>query len=218
LVIYTYTVNVLSTGVDDVIIDTLEDDILGNLDGQGNCSVPQTIAAGRSYSCQITVLVEGNAHEWVENTGTASGTDEDGQYVEDSDDARVDIEDMAPSAELTKTPEALVTFTVRVTNTSVSSDPLTLTALNDDIYGDLTDISDEEKTAKPQFSTDCYLPLDGIPIDSGDYFECSFEAIVTLDDELPETDTVEATVADDEGNDVSPFPSGSATVSLSKSP
>jgi uncharacterized repeat protein (TIGR01451 family) len=59
-VTYTFVVNNTSA-VDSVDIDTLDDSIYGDLNGQGDCSVPQTIAAGGSYSCSITVDVSGNA-------------------------------------------------------------------------------------------------------------------------------------------------------------
>ena len=48
-VTYSFVVNNLST-VDSVTIDSLTDSIYGDLNGQGDCSVPQTIAAGGSYT------------------------------------------------------------------------------------------------------------------------------------------------------------------------
>jgi hypothetical protein len=53
-----YTVAVANTGLSDVTIDSLTDDMFGDLNGQGSCSVPQTIAAGESYECSFTGNVQ----------------------------------------------------------------------------------------------------------------------------------------------------------------
>ena len=47
--------------MDAVTINSLTDSVYGNLNGKGSCVVPQTIAAGGSYSCAITAFVGGNA-------------------------------------------------------------------------------------------------------------------------------------------------------------
>ena len=68
-VTYSFVVNNLSA-VDSVTIDSLTDSIYGDLNGQGDCSVPQTIAAGGSYSCSVTVTVSGNAGDTITNVVT----------------------------------------------------------------------------------------------------------------------------------------------------
>ena len=90
-VTFSFTVNNLST-VDAVTLDSLTDTIYGDLNGQGDCAVPQTIPAGGSYSCSITVYVSGEAEDVHTNVVTASGTDDDGNPVSDEDDATVFIE------------------------------------------------------------------------------------------------------------------------------
>ena len=72
-VTYSFVVNNLST-VDSVTIDSLTDSIYGDLNGQGDCSVPQTIAAGGSYSCSITVTVSGNAGDTITNVADRVGS------------------------------------------------------------------------------------------------------------------------------------------------
>ena len=89
-VTYTFTVNNLSS-VDAVTIDSLIDNVFGDLDGQGDCSVPQTIPAGGSYTCSITVFISGDAGGVHINVATATGTDDDGYPVTDDDDATVTI-------------------------------------------------------------------------------------------------------------------------------
>ena len=59
----------------------------GNLDGKGTCDVPQTIAAGATYSCSFSGAVSGNAGSSHTDIVTASGTDDDGNPVSDEDDA-----------------------------------------------------------------------------------------------------------------------------------
>jgi hypothetical protein len=73
---YTFTVNNLSPV--SVTINALIDSIYGDLNSQGNCAVPQNIAAGGSYTCSITEVVPGNPGDVVTNTATASGTDNNG--------------------------------------------------------------------------------------------------------------------------------------------
>ena len=72
-------------------ITSLTDDVYGNLDGKGSCDVPQTIAAGGSYSCSFSGAVSGNAGSSHTDVVTASGTDDDGNPV--SDERRRDRHD-----------------------------------------------------------------------------------------------------------------------------
>ena len=69
-------------------ITSLTDDVYGDLDGKGTCDVPQTIAAGATYSCSFTGRGlrqrRRNSHTDVV---TASGTDDDGNPVSGHDDA-----------------------------------------------------------------------------------------------------------------------------------
>ena len=58
-VLFTFSVSNDSL-VDAVTINSLDDTVFGDLDGQGTCSVPQTIAALGSYSCSATFYVAGN--------------------------------------------------------------------------------------------------------------------------------------------------------------
>ena len=88
-----------------VTITVLEDDIHGDLNGQGTCSVPQTIASGESYSCSIDAIVSAT------ETGTvnASGVDNEGKAVSGLDDAPVTITNAIPVIVVTKTadPESI---------------------------------------------------------------------------------------------------------------
>ena len=78
-----------TSSTDSVTITSLTDDIHGNLNGQGTCSVPQAITVGGSYSCTFTATVSGSVGDTETDTVTASGTDDDGDPVSDDDDATV---------------------------------------------------------------------------------------------------------------------------------
>ena len=106
-------------------ITSLTDDVHGDLNGQGTCAVPQTIQPGDTYTCAFSAFVAGNAGDTETDVVTASGTDDDGAPVTDSDDATVTVTGVAPAITVTKTaspstvpePGGDVTFTVVVDNT-----------------------------------------------------------------------------------------------------
>ena len=115
-------------------------------------------------------------------------------------------QDALPDISVTKTanPSAVdepggdVTFTVLVENKSSSA--VTLDSLEDDIYGDLTDISNEGGTAKPQLGTTCAVAQnlaasDGTTGSGPDVYSCTFDATVSGNAGESETDTVTATAS-----------------------
>lgn len=203
-VTYTYRITNLST-VDTVTVNTLDDDILGNLDGQGSCSVPQVLAPQAEYSCTVTTYVASDANTSVTNVATAGGLDDDGEPVLATDDATVNLDNVPPAASVTKTATmALVTFEVTVTNDS-DAEPLTVTQLTDDVFGDITFASGNIQ------STTCSVPQLLQPAtQAGDQYSCTFEAWV---DTANHTNTVTATVEDNDGSTPAQ-PQDSATVTL----
>lgn len=70
----TFTVRVDNTGAADVELTGLVDDVHGDLDGQGTCSVPQTLSVGGFYECSFSALVSGAAGDIETDTVTADGT------------------------------------------------------------------------------------------------------------------------------------------------
>ncbi len=207
-VVFTVSVTNNSGPTDPVTITSLVDSIYGDLNGQGTCSVPQTIQPGGTYTCQFSGLVSGNAGDVETNVVTASGTDDEGTPVSDEDDATVTItpnEDGIPEIEVIKTadptlipePGGVVTFTVSVTNNSSPTDPVTITSLMDDIHGDLNG------------QGTCSVPQ---TIQPGDTYTCQFTATVTGNAGYSETDVVTASGTDDEGYPVED--SDDATVTI----
>jgi uncharacterized repeat protein (TIGR01451 family) len=207
LVTFSVTVNNISP-VDSVTINTLADSIHGDLDGNGTCSVPQTIPAGGSYSCSFTAAVTGNAGHVENDVVTATGVDDDGQPVSHSDDATVTLTDVPSSITVDKTanPASLdelggpVTFTFTVNNTS-AVDTVTITSLIDSIHNDLDGLGT------------CSAPQ---TIPAGGSYSCAFTATVTGNAGYVETDVVTASGADDDGQAVSA--SDDAAVTLTNVP
>jgi len=207
-VTFSLTVNNLSS-VDSVTINSLTDTVFGDLNGTGDCSVPQTIQSGGSYSCSFTAYLEGEPDAAHMNMATASGLDDDGNPVNDNDGATVNFNNVAPAASLSKSATlATVIYAVTVSNDS-DAEPLTLSALNDDKFGDITDANNPLVE-----STTCVVPQQLEPTDGEagglDEYNCGFTAVVNCS---PHTNTMTGSVTD---NDKSApvMPAGSATVTL----
>ena len=216
-VTFTVTVNNLSAA-DWVTINSLIDSLYGDITKvqaggitSTTCSVNQTMAPSGSYSCSFTAFVQQKPGQSQTSVVTASGVDDDGNSLSASHNSTVTVKNLLPTAKLTKTPvSALVTYKVVITNTSSAADTLVLDSLRDDVYGDLTDTSDEGGTAKVQESTTCQK---GISILPGESYACEFTALVPIADS-PEEDTVWAELYDEELYPVSPAPAGKARVTL----
>ena len=185
-----FTVVVANNGIEPISLDTLVDDVYGDLDGQGSCSVPQAIAPSGTYTCSFSGFVAGNAGAVHVDTVTATGSDDDTGHASAQDSATVEVTDVLPTISVDKTalPGSLpagggsATFLVVVTNHSV--EPVTITSLVDDVYGDLA--------GKGTCATGAVLAIGGS-------FTCSFVGVVpaTAGDHV---DVVTAIAVDDEQN------------------
>lgn len=218
-VTFTVTVKNDST-VDYVTIDSMMDDVHGNITSVGgdilsttctsaasSCYVGSTLAPQASCSCSFTSFVGLDASAeppYEKDTVTVKGTDDDGESVENFASALVNVNNVLPSATVAKSVKsAVVTYTVVVTNTSAVED-LTLNGLNDDKFGDLTDGSN----TKINNST-CNK---GVTILKGKTYTCQFDGVVDAADS-PHTNKVTATVGDNDGS-APVTPSDTATVSF----
>lgn len=199
-----FTFKVTNTSPADVVtITSLTDDHIGNLNGKGTCSVPQTLAVEGIYICSAPFNVASQPGSVI-NIATASGTDDDGMPVSDTDDETVTVKDVPPTATLSKNVTTLcATYAVTVKNTS-TAEALSLDALVDDIYGDLLDVNNEAIEDTTCLATTIMV---------GGSYTCWFEACTETS---PTTDKVTGTVYDNEGGWVTP--SDSATVSFGKPP
>jgi hypothetical protein len=200
----------------------LEDNIYGDVTNPGNANLIQTdcalvtIQPGNTYQCKFEADVAGNPGEQRTNTITAKARDPFDNVAQASDQATVSIGGV-PLAQIvvTKTanpsslpaPGGTVRFTVQITNNSAQSQPLTLVRLEDNLYGDITDLSNPGL-----IQTNCGL----VTIQPGDTYQCKFEVDVAGNPGEQVTDTVTAK-AQDPYNNVAQA-SDQATVSLGGAP
>ena len=139
----TFTFSVKNKAPENFILSSLVDDTYGDLNGQGTCAVPQTIAAGATYSCTLTKTLSSDNLITHVDVLTATGRDPEGNPGSGSDDATVTFTDVLPSVTVTKTasPSVLpesggnVTFTFVVKNESLET--FYLSSITDDKFGDL---------------------------------------------------------------------------------
>lgn len=184
-VTFEFTVNNLSQ-VDTVTIDSLIDSIYGDLDGQGDCSVPQNIAPGNGYTCSITVFLSGNEGDSHTNLVTASGSDDDGNAVSANDSVTVNVNGVPPEASVLKTVQSvLATYELEITNDSLAEE-LSIDSIMDDQFGDVTLLPGT-----------CGSLTSIAP---GETVTCTFEAQVLSS---PHTNTITVELSDDDGNSIS---------------
>ena len=134
------------------------------------------IGVGGTFTCSFDAYLTGDAGgpDHV-NIVTAEADDGEGNTANGSDSATVSFDDELPSISVAKTPSAgsvpepgaTVTFTVEVANTS--GEDLTLTSLNDSVFGDLLD------GANPAITNNtCDDQATAIGV--GGTFTCTFDA------------------------------------------
>ncbi len=192
-----FSVAVTNTSAVPLTVTEIVDDVYGDLASQGTCTdaVGTTLAAGDSYACEFPGELTGNAGATQTDVVTVTAVDDEGNEVSDEDDAVVALTDVAPSVEVAKTarpevrvaPGGLFTFGVAIRNTSV--EPVTITALTDDVYGDLS-----QRTGST-----CGAAV-GTVLDPGEALACAFEGELTGAAGSAQTDVVTVTVTDDEGS------------------
>jgi hypothetical protein len=210
-----YKVQVTNRGVEAVTLETLTDDLRGDLNGLGTCSIPAgelEIAVGRSYECAFTGDVAGLGGESWTDSVTALAYDDEQNRVKSVGSATVSILDLPPAADValavepSSIPESggRITFAVRVTN--VSTESIKLESLSDDLVGALGDRGS------------CSIPVDGIslepkgPDQPAQSYECSYPVDISGDLGQFVANRLTAVVSDDEGNVVEE--TGDATVSI----
>ncbi|MCA1683894.1 MAG: DUF11 domain-containing protein, partial [Actinobacteria bacterium] len=199
---FTYTVTIRNPGtVEAITITSLVDNVYGNLATRpgSTCGtlIGTTLAPGAtSAPCTFTAPFTGDAGASLTDIVTATGVDDDGETVTDTDDAVVTLTDVLPSITVVKTADPLsrpepggdFNFTVVVTNTSI--EPIQLTSLNDNVYGNLDGRGTCDVTPPP------VLPANG-----GTY-SCTFTGPFAGQAGASQTDIVTATGVDDDQNTV----------------
>lgn len=203
-----YTVQITNDAqVEPVTITSIVDDVVGDVgtnapnlqDNTCPTIIGTVLQKGESASCTFNAFVSGNAGDKVTNTVTAKAYQEStGKDIVDSDDATVDVinlpDEIVPG--VTKTAQSAscrldVVYQVVVSNNSVV-DTLTVDALKDDRFGDLTSVHDSV------IATDCKT---GGTIDPTATYSCNFTGrISSADCKIDHKNTVTADVTDDDGS------------------
>ena len=116
----------------------------------------------RDIPCTFTGMVSGEGGQSFTDKACVKGTDSNGNPVSGCDTASVTIQDVTPTAAVTKTVQgaacAVVRYGVTVENTD-AVDPLTLSALNDDQFGDITKDKNSTPVAKVDLRGGAQPPL-----------------------------------------------------------
>lgn len=195
----TVSLEVENTGNTELELAVLSDD-LGGLNGEGTCSLPQTLAEGTSYACSYDASFPGNAGDTPGRTLTAS----DGGSANDSAAVTVSLSDVLPAIAVVKmaspteipAPGGEITFSVAVSNIG-GVEAVSLFGLVDDIHGNL----DGRGT--------CSVPQ---ALGVASTYGCQFTAEVLGAPGDVEIDTITATAQDDEGNPAVASDTASVTI------
>ena len=194
----TFTFSVKNKAPENFTLTSLTDDKFGDLNGQGTCSVPQTIAAGATYACTIKATLSSDLLKPHTNVVTATGNDPEKHVTSGTDDATVTFSDVLPNIKVTKSvvPTAIkssgdyVDYTIRIDNLSLEA--VKITNLVDSAIA----LSDECKN------------LIGQTIAPKGYLQCGVHLLMYLAPGTTFTNTVTAYGEDNDGNQTSS--SGSA--------
>jgi Domain of unknown function DUF11 len=198
---FTFRVDIQNTSpVDRVIIDSIQDDIYGDVRTLGTCSDRSIIdlAPGEVYTCNFQGDFFGPPGAFQVDAIKVEATDEDGGAEKDFAFAQVRIIDVPASLVVAKTPSpdkqisgGNVVYTVSILNES-TVDTVDLTEMEDFPYGDITQVAGEIS------ATNCSL----VDIPAGDTYECQFTARVTGNPGDVVSDTVTVSGLDDLGTTV----------------
>jgi len=203
-----FTVRIENEGPDPVTLESLMDDVYGDL-SSGACPdntcknlIGTVIPGGESIECDFAALVHPFDPTTLTNhlnTVTATAATGRGTTLTGAGSAEVCFNAVAPAVAVTKTANPthvaetgeLVDFTVRVQN--LATEMVTIQSLDDDKFGNLF-------TADPQNSCS---KLASATIPGIQFVECHFTRFIKPSTQSPNQDhidTVTATVRDRQGN------------------
>jgi uncharacterized repeat protein (TIGR01451 family) len=189
---FTFEVHVTNESAEPVTLSSLVDTVndpagqyVDDLNGDGTCSLPQTIDGYGSYECEFT-RSRFHAPVVITDVVTAEAEDNEGNTDSEHDGAWIEITgwlDIAVTKTASPTTVDLgepITFTVRVTN--LNPEPVTLDLLQDLLDDEYVDLNGEGTCSVPQT-----VPMEG-------FYECTFT--VSADECGGRIDTVYAHVTD----------------------
>jgi hypothetical protein len=209
---FTFTVKVTNTSTQTLTLTSIMDDKYGDLNGRGSCAAGGTITAGATFACSFDATFTGNAGASQTDTVIVTATEDAGvTTVNGSAQATIFLAGVKPTVAVQKDahptslpePGGDFTFDVAVTNTS-SSEPVILTRLTDDVYGNLNG------------SGSCRTG--GTIAPGGGSYACTFTGSFAGQAGATQTDTVTATVTDDEGEVATAADPATVTITSSSPP
>ncbi|HVF20792.1 MAG TPA: hypothetical protein VNA14_11185, partial [Mycobacteriales bacterium] len=205
---FSYAVVVANSALSStqVTIASLVDSVYGDVSTQGTCTtaVGTVLAIGGTYSCSFPGSFTGNAGASQTSTVTATAT---GAAAPAADSETVTLTNVAPTITVDKTatptsrlePGGEFTFSVLVTNTSF--EPVTITSITDDIYGNLA----------TRAGSTCTTAV-GTVLAPGGTYTCSFTGLFSGVAGASQTAVVTVTAVDNDATAV--VVTDSATVGL----
>ncbi len=202
---FTFNYSVTNTGPEPVTVTSIVDNVYGDLNGKGTCAIGAVLAAnGGTYRCSFTGNFFGNAGASQVDTISTSAVDARGVVVTSMTMATVTITDVPPTITIVKSPDPVsrpepggtFRFTVKVTNTSF--EPVTITSLKDDIYGDLNGRGS--------------CAIGAVLAANGGSYSCAFDGNFTGKAGDSQTDTVTVIAVDNDNTTVTA--NAKATVTL----
>ncbi|MEJ5255914.1 MAG: VWA domain-containing protein [Acidimicrobiales bacterium] len=209
-----FTVSIRNTSAESVTVTSITDSVEGGTPFSvtsaaapvtaTTCATGVSISPGTTYICTFALPVSGDAGDVVTDTVVGSVVDDDGTSVSDRDDASVAITDVPPTIEVTKddgeasvvAPGGAVTYTVSIANTSPEA--VTVTSITDSVDGGPA-FSVAAPAVDPVLTTTCET---GTRIEPGGLYTCEFTVRVSGSGGQTVTDTVVATVVDDDNTTV----------------
>ncbi|MGH8247378.1 MAG: beta strand repeat-containing protein, partial [Gammaproteobacteria bacterium] len=199
----TFTFTVTNNSLESATITALSDSVFGVLSGDADCQIGTVLGSGASCNFTLAQTISGDFPGSHTNTGSVTVSDGDGNSDTATDPEAVAFEDVLPTISVDKNasptsvsePGGNVTFSVDVYNTGAEA--VSLTALTDDVYGDL---NGQGTCAVPQ------------TILAGSSYSCSFTGAVAGNAGDSQTDIVTAEAEDDEANTASDADDATVTV------
>lgn len=194
---FSFGVAVTNSSAVPLTVTSLSDDVYGDIATKGTCTsaVSTVLAPGDELRCAFPGELRGNAGMTQTDVVTVTAVDGAGATATDDDDAVVSLTDVPPTITVAKTalpeeraaPGGLFTFSAVITNTSF--EPVTVTKLDDDVYGDLSRMT----------GSTCAQAI-GRTIAPGAQLSCTFTGGLTGAAGKAQTDIVTVTVTDDDGS------------------
>ena len=191
-----FTIVVTNNGPEDITIDALTDsdyDLTIHCPDAGGTALD----SGETYTCSFTEAISGNVGEDHQNTAEVTASDDDGNSVDETADAQVTISPADPIIAVEKSgPDSVdeggdtATYTVEITNQSSATDPVTVTSLLDNMFGDLLPEAEAANGDNP------------IDLDPTESFSFSFDRPLSLNAGETHTNLVTACADDDESIEV----------------